>query len=386
MPSLFTVTSASSTVRLDEDRQGETAFTAFNASGRTVAGRAVVVADAPASNEWFTVLGESEREFAVAAAEQYRVQIRVSPVVQAGDYAFRLDMVGVENPDEDYTQGPTVILTVPEASPERKPFPWWIVAAAVGGIILIAIVVAVVLATAKATVPNVVGQSLGDAEQTVEANRLSVGANLEGPGEGITPGHISATTPEAGERLRRGSSVDLVIAVAPTETSTPTPTQTGTPTQTKAPAPTRTPTPSERLIRVESSAKISVLVCSSGDSEGATRASRTFSRAYPDAKVNLQVQTSVDWARLAAMIAAGAEPDVICCLDEDSATRLVRMGALNKLGPYLDAANAKRKTLVISRNVYGIWKPWGKPWAIGVTSGTKYPSASAAFAIMATRD
>jgi N-acetylneuraminic acid mutarotase len=45
--------------------------------------------------------------------------------------------VDLANPDDNFSEGPTVKFVVPAAVPTRRPFPWWIVAAVVGVLILV---------------------------------------------------------------------------------------------------------------------------------------------------------------------------------------------------------------------------------------------------------
>jgi hypothetical protein len=65
------------------------------------------------------------------------VQITVPPGASAGDYTFRLDVVDLANPDDNFSEGPTVKFVVPAPVPVKKPFPWWIVAVIVGILILV---------------------------------------------------------------------------------------------------------------------------------------------------------------------------------------------------------------------------------------------------------
>ncbi|GHO79836.1 hypothetical protein KSD_76070 [Ktedonobacter sp. SOSP1-85] len=137
MSSSFAITAATSSVPLDSSRQVQTSFTVSNTTTRVISGRARVVALSSAASSWLTLLGESEREFASTGSQQYTVQITVPPGAPTGDYTFRLDMVDLANPDDDTSEGPTVKFTVPAAAPVKKPFPWWIVAAALGALILL---------------------------------------------------------------------------------------------------------------------------------------------------------------------------------------------------------------------------------------------------------
>src|SRR4030095_10251658 len=128
----FTITTGSNTVVLNAERKGEAAFTVTNITGRALRGRGVPKPLGPTSPDWLTIAGEAEGDFSVAATQQYAVQVAVPMDAVPGNYTFRLDMVGVDNPDENFTQGPVVAFQVvpppPPPPPPPKPFPWWIVA------------------------------------------------------------------------------------------------------------------------------------------------------------------------------------------------------------------------------------------------------------------
>jgi hypothetical protein len=144
MPGPFTITSATNSVKLDDNHQGAAVFTVFNGSGRPIRGQAQLEAEDPAATGWLSLEGEAEQDFDIAAAQQMTVEIKVPSDAPSGSYPFRLDMVGVENPDELYSEGPTVTFQVPEAE-EKEPFPWWIVAVVAGVIVIAGIILAIVL-------------------------------------------------------------------------------------------------------------------------------------------------------------------------------------------------------------------------------------------------
>jgi hypothetical protein len=139
----FTITTGSNTVVLNSSRQGEAAFTATNISGRPLRGRGELLPLGQTAAGWLTIVGEAERDFGIAAAQQYAVQVAVPLDAAPGLYTFRLDMVGVDNPDENFTQGPVVqfqVLPPPPPPPPPQPFPWWIVAV-VAGVIVIGVII-----------------------------------------------------------------------------------------------------------------------------------------------------------------------------------------------------------------------------------------------------
>lgn len=137
MPGPFAITAATNTVLLDSSRQGQTSFTVSNTTTRSARGRARVVPISATAGPWLTLLGEAERDFASSSTQQYTVQISVPPGAPANDYTFRLDMVDLANPDEDFSEGPSVRFVVAPSVPVKKPFPWWIVAAAVATLLIL---------------------------------------------------------------------------------------------------------------------------------------------------------------------------------------------------------------------------------------------------------
>jgi hypothetical protein len=134
MASPFAITAASTTIQLSDARQGEAVFTVSNTSGQPLEGRATITPNDPATAGWFQMVGDVERAFEPDETHQYNVQITVPPDTAPGSYSFHLDIVGVENPDDQYSRGPTVQVQVPAAAkePAAAPFPWWIVAVVVG--------------------------------------------------------------------------------------------------------------------------------------------------------------------------------------------------------------------------------------------------------------
>jgi hypothetical protein len=137
MSSPFAITTATNTVSLDGNRQGQTSFTVSNTTGHAIRGRTHLVIQPSNAEPWLRMQGEEERDFANAGSQQYVVQITVPPATAAGDYTFRLDVVDLANPDDNFSEGPTVKFVVPAPVPTKKPFPWWIVAVVVAILILI---------------------------------------------------------------------------------------------------------------------------------------------------------------------------------------------------------------------------------------------------------
>ena len=148
MPS-FTVTAAGQKVSLDASEAAQAPFTVTNTSAETLSGRLLARPSDPARDDWFSIVGESVRDFAPNAAEQVVVQVNVPPTTPPGSYSFRLDAVSEVDPDEDFTEGPSVAFEVEAPAPKKKKkFPWWILAV-VGGVVLLIIIAVVIWLVTK---------------------------------------------------------------------------------------------------------------------------------------------------------------------------------------------------------------------------------------------
>jgi hypothetical protein len=136
----FTVTAASENVTLDDSGAARASFTVTNTSAQALRGRLLTRPRDRAKAEWFTVAGEAVRDFAPNGAQQVVVEVLVPPGTPPGSYSFRLDAVSEVDPDEDFTEGPSVAFDVaPPPAPPKKKFPWWILAI-VGAVVLLAII------------------------------------------------------------------------------------------------------------------------------------------------------------------------------------------------------------------------------------------------------
>ena len=137
MTHAFAITTTSAAGQLSGARRGHFEFTVTNTSGRALTARPKVATDPPGHEAWFTIAGAAEQQLDDGATLQVGLDVAVPATEPAGSLAFRLDVVGVENPDELTTKGPQVVVQVP-AAPARKPFPWWIVAAAAAVLLVVA--------------------------------------------------------------------------------------------------------------------------------------------------------------------------------------------------------------------------------------------------------
>ena len=142
--SSFSVTAAGQNVTLDSAGAAKASFTVTNTSPQALRVRLLTRPRDPAKPEWFTVVGESVRDFAPNGTQQVVVELQVPPGTPPGSNSFRLDAVSEDDPDEDFTEGPSVAFEVAAPPPpSKKKFPWWIFAI-VGAVVLLIIIGVVV--------------------------------------------------------------------------------------------------------------------------------------------------------------------------------------------------------------------------------------------------
>lgn len=256
MPSPFAITAASNTIPLDATtRRAEISFTVSNTSGRPMRGRAQIVPHDPATAGWYSLVGEAERDFAVGGTQQYTVHITVPPAAARSDYQVRLDVMGVVNPDEDFTQGPSVTFQTPAPAPVvvKKAFPWWIVIALVAVLVIGGGIFAVLRSRANAEAEQ--AALARGAQQTAEARQSAANATATAS----AAAGLANATATALALASRPTNTPVPPTARPTNTPVP-PTATTRPTNTAIP-PTATPRPVQwevSLGRIDDDAKVFV--------------------------------------------------------------------------------------------------------------------------------
>lgn len=138
----FTVTAGKRKVKLDRSGTARSPFTVTNTSAQTLKGRLLTRPEAQANPEWFSIVGESVRDFASNVPGQVVVQLTVPPGSPPGSYSFRLDAVSQVLPDEDFTEGPSVSFEIkPPPQPKKPILPWILV---IVGVIVLLVIIGVV--------------------------------------------------------------------------------------------------------------------------------------------------------------------------------------------------------------------------------------------------
>src|SRR6478672_10062292 len=194
---IFAITAARETVTLDKEGRAEVSFTASNTGPKSIAGRVKLVLVGATKAAWLSLEGEQERNFAKGEAHQLTVHIAVPPGTPVGKYSFRLNIISVENPDDEFTEGPSVSFEVKELAPAAPParkFPWWIVAVA-GVLVLGGGLITWLLIPQKVTIPDVVGKPYKEAVNDLSAVKLKPAAKEEKVSGTQKPGIVIEQNP-----------------------------------------------------------------------------------------------------------------------------------------------------------------------------------------------
>ena len=124
---------------------GKVTFTVTNTATRSVSGTVMAKPTAPAEESWFSFAEGATRTYQPGAVMSVATTITVPAGTAEGTYTFRLDAKAEDNPDEDYTEGPSaqfIVAAAPKPVPWWKRY-WWIIA--IVAVVLIGIVLAIVL-------------------------------------------------------------------------------------------------------------------------------------------------------------------------------------------------------------------------------------------------
>jgi beta-lactam-binding protein with PASTA domain len=206
-------------VTLDDSGAARASFTVTNTSPQALRGRLLTRPRDAAKPEWFTVAGESVRDFAPDGAQQVVVELKVPPGTPIGSYSFRLDAVSEDDPDEDFTEGPSVAFDVTAPPPpKKKKFPWWIliVVGAVVLLIVIGVVVWLLVRDTSVTVPRVVGEPRAAAENKLTDAGFTVKVAFVQVSDRDQHGVVQSQVPAGGTKQPEKTEVTISVGRMPT--------------------------------------------------------------------------------------------------------------------------------------------------------------------------
>ena len=130
-------------------RTGTAQFTVNNTSDSTMNAQLSLAVQGSASADWFSIDGDSERKLTPSKSETVNVKVAVPATASAGTYPFRLRVAAVNDPDNDFVDGPTTVAEVEQAAAPvvKKGIAWWWWL--VGALLLLGIVGGIVWAVTR---------------------------------------------------------------------------------------------------------------------------------------------------------------------------------------------------------------------------------------------
>jgi beta-lactam-binding protein with PASTA domain len=225
MARIVTITAAKDRVTCRPGESARQVFVVENTSGRALYVGAQVVPEAGADLDWFSFEGKSERRLSPGEADQFVVHARPSADAGAGTSAFRLLVYDTAAPGEHYAEGPTVqveIAPLPEAAPAAERMsPWWLIVAVTLALLLLGggfLAYWLWGSGARIEVPDLSGQSLEQAIETIESAELTPGDMLDlATGKPAISGKVVDQDPEAGAKVEKGAPINLDVDKVPVQ-------------------------------------------------------------------------------------------------------------------------------------------------------------------------
>jgi beta-lactam-binding protein with PASTA domain len=215
MSRVFAITTTTDRISLNADGKGEVTFTITNSSARMIRGQLKIRPLEETKSDWLKIVGDVERDLSPAATQQVVVKVHVPGAMPTGKFSFRVDVISVENPDEDYTEGPVIALKV--GLPERpaKPFPWWILIVVCVSLVLVSVLIYLLIPKKRdipdVIVPVVINKSFSEAEQLVIARGLTVEKDAKEDPDAKEEKVIDQDPKEGS--IKKGSQIKLTVIV-----------------------------------------------------------------------------------------------------------------------------------------------------------------------------
>jgi len=121
-----------------QTRQGSTAFTITNLTGRPVRARLLPRALQGADPSWISIAGPPEVPMAVGATITAPLNLAIPPTAAGGTYLVRMDVVP-EDDTEAEVHGPSVSFVVPPAATPKRT-PKWLLPLIIGLVVLVLLI------------------------------------------------------------------------------------------------------------------------------------------------------------------------------------------------------------------------------------------------------
>jgi hypothetical protein len=229
MVSIVKIAPVSNEITLDEKGEGVLVFTVTSTLDAAMQVGAKVIVENPEEEEWVRIEGDQERVVKAKETDQFTVSVRAPKGTAPGKHKISLLIYQVDQPGEEYTQGPDVSFEIPagqggsEIPEKKKPFPVWIVI--VGVVAFLAIVGGIVAwiiispngeepepTVEVIRVPDLSGLTLEAATAKLTGAGLAIGEVSKQPAADKTMGTVIAQDPPAGGDVNASTGIMITLA------------------------------------------------------------------------------------------------------------------------------------------------------------------------------
>jgi hypothetical protein len=222
MANIFAITTPAPTVKAGSDGKASVVFTATNNTGRLIRGVGKTEAAGNTEQAWLKIEGENERDFSPGGTQQFTVNFskpgasaNPSAPQPAQKFPFSFSLYDVANPDENFTEGPTVTIETEEVkAKEPGKFPWWIIPVAAIALVVIGGAIWYLASRGgdKVEVPDVEKRLIDDAESRLKGFNV-VKVYVSEPS--LLPNQVVSQDPKPGTKIPAGGTVTLRVAEQP---------------------------------------------------------------------------------------------------------------------------------------------------------------------------
>ena len=204
-------------MNLDSSGTARALFTVTNTSAQALRGRLLTRPSDPAKPEWFSIVGESVRDFAPNASEQVVVQLEVPAGSPPGSVLVPPRRRLGSRSRRGLHRGAVRCLPGHGAAEPKKTFPWWIVIAAAGAVVLLIVIGVVVWLLVRddgtAAVPAVVGQPEPAAQTMLKDAGFDVKSLQVGVNDPAQIGVVQTQDPAAGTEKPKQTEVTINVGL-----------------------------------------------------------------------------------------------------------------------------------------------------------------------------